>query len=210
MQQNDSRSIPRWNIPAAQGQLFIGCDRDVLISCPKIRRGLATHSEALRVCKSIAQNNGIGNKLEETESDEATNQGKDTQVKPVSTTASPLSWQFHRLLIDPFAYTLCAVTLASPIPSSSVLVANAMSITALSKASWLARDGLRYPLILRTYCSAASLISSSVAGCSLCRSCLILLHINHSTCSKIIIAIHRRNQEPLLSRIAASMFAPSR
>lgn len=47
--------------------------------------------------------------------------------------------------------------------SSILLVAAATSVTAASKAGWLAREGLRYPLTFLTYCSAASRISSSVA-----------------------------------------------
>jgi hypothetical protein len=35
-------------------------------------------------------------------------------------------------------------------------VESAISATAASKAAVLAREGLRYPLTLRTYCSAAS------------------------------------------------------
>src|SRR5690606_33250744 len=48
--------------------------------------------------------------------------------------------------------------------SSRSRVVAAISRTAASKASWLARDGFEVPLILRTYCSAAACTSSSVAG----------------------------------------------
>ena len=51
------------------------------------------------------------------------------------------------------------------IESSSLRLAFAISFTARSNASRLAIDGLLYPLIFRTNCSAAFSISSTVAGC---------------------------------------------
>src|SRR3546814_5746434 len=48
--------------------------------------------------------------------------------------------------------------------SSSCLVMWAISETASSKVAWLAWDGLVVPAILRTYCSAAAVTSSLVAG----------------------------------------------
>lgn len=51
------------------------------------------------------------------------------------------------------------------------------SATAASKTSVFPRDGVRYPLSLRTYCSAACWISSAVAGGSAPRSVWMLLHM---------------------------------
>jgi hypothetical protein len=48
--------------------------------------------------------------------------------------------------------------------SSRLAVASAICWTARSKASTLAFDGFAEPLTLRTYCSAASWISLSLAG----------------------------------------------
>src|SRR3546814_10824540 len=48
--------------------------------------------------------------------------------------------------------------------SSSCLVMWAISETASSKVAWLAWDGLVVPAILRTYCNAAAVTSSLVAG----------------------------------------------
>jgi len=48
--------------------------------------------------------------------------------------------------------------------ASSRDVAASTAATARSNASWFARDGFVVPLILRTYCSAASWTSVSVAG----------------------------------------------
>src|SRR6185295_18951635 len=64
--------------------------------------------------------------------------------------------------------------------SSSSWVASATPSTALSNAASLTFDGLRYPLTFLTNCNAAARISSSVAGISEFRNCLILLHIRYS------------------------------
>ena len=53
----------------------------------------------------------------------------------------------------------------------------AISRTAWSKAAWLAWDGLVAPLTLRTYCSAAALTSSRVAGGSKLWSGRMLRHM---------------------------------
>ena len=62
--------------------------------------------------------------------------------------------------------------------SSRVRDTVAISSTAASKTSSFARDGCRYPLILRTNCSAAAWISSSVAGSSGRLKVLMLLHMD--------------------------------
>jgi hypothetical protein len=62
-------------------------------------------------------------------------------------------------------------------PSNKIWVALATSSTALSKASSLTRDGLRYPLTFRTNCNAAARISSSVTGISVLRNVFILRHM---------------------------------
>src|SRR5437870_1087737 len=49
-------------------------------------------------------------------------------------------------------------------PSSSLRVASVISCTARSKLSWLALEGERWPLTLRTNWTAAASTSSSVAG----------------------------------------------
>src|SRR5690606_4460006 len=53
----------------------------------------------------------------------------------------------------------------------------ATSSTAASKTASLTFDGLVKPLILRTYCSAAARISSSVAGGSKLKSGRMFLHM---------------------------------
>lgn len=62
--------------------------------------------------------------------------------------------------------------------SSSTPEAAAMASTAAVNAASLAREGLLKPLILRTNCSAAARISSSLAGGSVWKSVLTFLHIN--------------------------------
>jgi hypothetical protein len=64
----------------------------------------------------------------------------------------------------------------------------AISSTAARKAASFAFDGLLKPVILRTYCSAAARVSSSVTGGSKLKSVLMFLHIdlhpirqNHAT-----------------------------
>lgn len=52
-----------------------------------------------------------------------------------------------------------------------------MAVTARSKAAALAADGAVVPLILRTYCTAAAWISSTVAGGSKLDSGLMFRHI---------------------------------
>ena len=61
--------------------------------------------------------------------------------------------------------------------SSSCFEAAATAVTAASNACSLAVDGLRYPLTLRTYWSAAALISSSLAGTGPVRRVLMLRHM---------------------------------
>lgn len=51
-----------------------------------------------------------------------------------------------------------------------------ISSTAALNASSLTREGLRYPLTLRTNCSAAASISSSAGGPSALRSVFMLRH----------------------------------
>src|SRR5581483_5359285 len=62
--------------------------------------------------------------------------------------------------------------------SRKVLVATVMASTALRKAASLAFEGLWKPLTLRTNCSEAARISSSVAGGSKLKSTLMFLHIH--------------------------------
>jgi hypothetical protein len=61
--------------------------------------------------------------------------------------------------------------------SSSRVVVDATSATAISKASAFAGDGWVMPLTLRTYCRAAAEISSAVAGGSSPRNSVMFLHI---------------------------------
>jgi len=56
-------------------------------------------------------------------------------------------------------------------------VTSDISSTARSKAASFRFAGFRYPLTLRTNCSAAARISSSVAGSSKSRKTLMLRHI---------------------------------
>src|SRR3972149_4129806 len=63
--------------------------------------------------------------------------------------------------------------------ASNFPVEAAISSTAASNAAPLARDGVRYPETLRTYCRAASLTSSSPARRSGSLSFLVLRHIGH-------------------------------
>ena len=64
--------------------------------------------------------------------------------------------------------------------SISPRVAVATSSTACSKAASFARDGFVKPLIFRTYCSAASRTSSSVAGGSKLKSVWMFRHMRPS------------------------------
>jgi hypothetical protein len=70
---------------------------------------------------------------------------------------------------------------ATPPPPTSVSRSrredSAISSTQASNASWLARDGTRYPLTLRTNWSAAARTSSSVAAASGRRRVLMLRHM---------------------------------
>ena len=59
-------------------------------------------------------------------------------------------------------------------PSNSRALAAAISSTAASNAAAFFGDGCRYPEIFRTYCSAASRISSSDATTSRSRNRLML------------------------------------
>jgi hypothetical protein len=61
--------------------------------------------------------------------------------------------------------------------SSSVFDVFAISSIAVSKASELAAEGLLNPLNLRTNCTAAARISSSLAGGAKLCSCLMFRHI---------------------------------
>ncbi len=56
-------------------------------------------------------------------------------------------------------------------------MAREISSTARSKRAWLAREGARVPLTLRTYWSAAARISASVAGGWKLKSTRMLRHM---------------------------------